>query len=714
MNITRRDLFKFAGGSALGAFFTPMPWKLLDDVAIWTQNWSLVPRLPRGPISERYSTCTLCPGACALKARCVSEIPVSLSGVPNHPISHGSLCPVGLGGHHLAYHPLRLTQPMRFDSRAPESRLSPVPFEDVIARIASAITSAKPGEAVALLDQQPERVLSEYYQEFVRHLPNGLYLQPPARECMTIVRIKEMLDSADASWGLEYEQARTLLSFGAPLIDGWGTPGRIIRMLNDRKANGLRLIQVESRQSRTALKADRWLPIRPGTEAILALGIAHIIISEKLYPAGIEKAAADFTDYAKMIGEFTPAAVAETTGINSSDIIATARELAQSGPAIVIAGCDPAGGPLGKSAETAIAGLNLLIGSVGRQGGVISRRPIPGSGKSDSKARQLADVPDGSIRLLIMDASESGYAFPWKLLERKLVSQDALVVSFSAHVSGSAAFADYIIPTPAHLESLQEALGPSDSTRSTFSLSPPLLPAVNGTREPVEIIGKLAQATGLSNFRILSMTDLLKERVRSIHQAKSGTLFSFSNAEVKSVAEIASEDQLWKAFNEGATWIDAETDQRQPDRFRLLALSHDDRNKWVDEVRRKAAPPLMLMPVGYRASITEGQISPVLSKLYQESELRTQQGHASVNPDTALAHDVADGENVRLKTGSGSMEIKIHHDKSVMPGVIYLAVGPAPNGGGAQRQHVKENFLTLCDLADNGTWRLTPAAIEKV
>jgi anaerobic selenocysteine-containing dehydrogenase len=238
-----------------------------------------------------------------------------------------------------------------------------------------------------------------------------------------------------------------------------------------------------------------------------------------------------------------------------------------------------------------------------------------------------------------------------------------------------------------------------------------LLPAVNGTREPVEIIGKLAQATGLSNFHIPSMTDLLKERVRSIHRAKSGTLFSFSNAEVKSVAEIASEDQLWKAFNEGATWIDAEMDQRQPDRFRLLALSHDDRNKWVDEVRRKTVAPLMLMPVGYRASVAEGQISPVLSKLYQESELRTQQGHASVNPETALAHDVADGENVRLNTGSGSMEVKIHHDKSVMPGVIYLAVSPSPRGVGT---YVKENLLTLCDLADNGTWRMTPAAIEKV
>jgi menaquinone reductase, molybdopterin-binding-like subunit len=714
MNVTRRDLFKFVGGSAVGALFTPIPWKLLDDSAIWTQNWSLIPQLPRGPIQYRYSTCTLCPGACALKARCVSDTPVSLSGAPKHPISRGILCPVGFGGHHLAYHPLRLRQPMRFDGRNEDSRLLPVSFEQAVAKIASTLSSAQAGEAIAVLDQQPGRVLSDYYQAFLRALPNGLYLMPPVRECTTLARLREMLGAEEKPLGLDYENARTILSFGAPLVDGWGTPGRIIPALNERRTSGLRLIQAESWQSRTALKADRWLPIKPGTEPILALGIAHVIVAEGLFSPSVEKAAMDFADYRTMVSAFSPSAVGEITRLNPSDIIATARELARNGPAIVIAGCNPGGGPLGRSAEMAIAGLNLLLGSVGRRGGIVERRNLPGAGEPDSARHQLDDVPDHSIRLLMIDGADCGYTFPWALLERKLVPQKAIVVSFSAHASGLAAYADYIIPSAAHLESLQEALGPSDSRAANYSLSPPLLPRVEGTREPIEIIDKLAQATGLSGFRKTALDNLLKERTRALHAAKSGTLFSFSNGTAKSVAEIGSADDLWKALNDGAVWIDNDLDQKAPQQFRLFPLTDSDREKMLLEARRCVDAPLVLMPIGWRAAVASGQVSPVMSKLYQESELRGLSGQVSMNSETGLARNIADGARVIIRTHSGSREALVHHDASVMPGILLAAVGPMPNGIEAASQRTEKNLLGLCDLAENSTWRMTDAEIEKV
>src|SRR5512140_1119409 len=99
MNFNRRDVLKFVGGSAVGTVFTPIPWKLLDDVAIWSQNWSWVPKPLRGEIKTKFTNCTLCPAGCGVKARCVGTQPVSLAGVPNHPQSRGTLCPEGLGGH---------------------------------------------------------------------------------------------------------------------------------------------------------------------------------------------------------------------------------------------------------------------------------------------------------------------------------------------------------------------------------------------------------------------------------------------------------------------------------------------------------------------------------------------------------------------------------------------------------------------------------------
>ncbi len=105
MTSTRRDLFKFAGGAAVGALFTPAPWRLVTDTALWSENWPGVPRPARGEIRARYTNCSLCPAGCAVRARCVGEQPVALVGVPEHPFTHGALCPFGLAGHHLPYHP---------------------------------------------------------------------------------------------------------------------------------------------------------------------------------------------------------------------------------------------------------------------------------------------------------------------------------------------------------------------------------------------------------------------------------------------------------------------------------------------------------------------------------------------------------------------------------------------------------------------------------
>ena len=143
--ITRREILKFAGGSALGLLFTPLPWKLLDDSAIWTQNWALTPQLARGPISTKFSVCTLCNGGCALKAKCVidyakassikSEMPFYLSGVPNHPLTHGTLCPRGIAGHHLSHHPLRIIYPHEFDGKTAESKMTAVSLISTIKHI---------------------------------------------------------------------------------------------------------------------------------------------------------------------------------------------------------------------------------------------------------------------------------------------------------------------------------------------------------------------------------------------------------------------------------------------------------------------------------------------------------------------------------------------------------------------------------------------------
>src|ERR1035441_6806389 len=223
MQRTRRDILLFMGGGAAGAFFTPAPWRLVTDAAIWSENWPGIPRPARGEITTRFTHCALCPAGCAVRARCVNGQPVSLAG---------ALCAFGLTGHHLPYHPQRLKQG--------------TPDEAATAA-AAAIAKCAPAERVAVLDPLPGRTASSTYQRAMAALKNGVYLAPPIPA------------------PVDLSKARTVLSLGVPLLDGWGTPANV----HAARAT-FRLIQAEPWESPTAALADEWLPILPGSESALA------------------------------------------------------------------------------------------------------------------------------------------------------------------------------------------------------------------------------------------------------------------------------------------------------------------------------------------------------------------------------------------------------------------------------------------------------------
>ena len=152
MNAGRRNLLRFVGGATAGVLITPMPWKLINDSALWSQNWSWIPKLPTGPRTVKYTTCTLCPAGCGVEARCVGERPVGLAGVSKHPLSGGTLCALGVAAHHLPYHPRRASFPLK---RSPLGKHIPVSLDVAISEVSRAIGGRGRGTSVAILDERP-------------------------------------------------------------------------------------------------------------------------------------------------------------------------------------------------------------------------------------------------------------------------------------------------------------------------------------------------------------------------------------------------------------------------------------------------------------------------------------------------------------------------------------------------------------------------------
>ncbi|MGJ5818297.1 molybdopterin-dependent oxidoreductase [Paludibaculum fermentans] len=534
MKPTRRDLITLGAGAVVALPFTPLPWKLLDDSAIWTQNWPWIPTPARGEPSTKFTACTLCPAACGLKVRCIAGKPVGIAPVAAHPVSRGGLCALAFGAHQLPWHPARLKQPLL--------RGQATTMDKAQAAVAAELKRA--GANMAFLDARPGRTASTLYRRFLQANGSDRYL--------TVARSGEGAGNLLRQWsgspdplGIDIENAKTILSFGVPVLDGWATPGRVLAAW---KKKGFRLIQVDSVSTTTAGLADRWLLIEPGSEAALAQALA---------------------------GTITAGEAARTTGLSATLIEDTARELAASGPALVL-GDDPA-----------VAALNVHLQNVGRAGGYLSRRGIAGT-----PALPLEAVADGSLELLFAEDD----AAPWEVLKKKL-SPTGYLVCFSAYNAGLANHAPCVIPVPANLESADDAVEPFDALAASYSVAQALLPAPQGVAAAHAFLGRLA------GWAEDEYTTAQAKRVEAIHAAKRGSIFDPAAGTTTAVAEFKEAAKLQEALQQGGCWQD---DAAAP---KLL-------NCTVPATLGKA----MVAPGN---NWTAAVMPPLATKIYQESTLRT-------------------------------------------------------------------------------------------
>ena len=149
-----------------------------------------------------------------------------------------------------------------------------------------------------------------------------------------------------------------------------------------RDVPGIRgtFVHAEPRLSQTAACADEWLPIKPGTEGLLALAIAHVIVNEKLYDAEfVGQSTGGFAEWSASLGDYAPEKIAAQIDVPAASIQRVAREFATRRPSVAI------GDSRDVASLTAIYALNALVGAYGRPGGILfgadeASGPVPAAG----------------------------------------------------------------------------------------------------------------------------------------------------------------------------------------------------------------------------------------------------------------------------------------------------------------------------------------------
>lgn len=621
MKLGRRAFLQFAAGVVGGTLLSPIPWQLTDDSSIWSQNWWWRPSPERGEITKVATTCMLCDGGCGIQARLVNKNrAILLEGNAKNPVNRGGICPLGASGLQFLYAPYRVSQPMKqTQKRGDPAGFQPIGWDEAVKELSgklAGLQSQGNAKTVACLTGQRPSSMDALWQQFFAAYGSPNFFQMPSQADSLALAAGLTVGQA-APFAFSLENASYVLSFGANVVEGWGAPGRmqtvyrLWRQENGGKA-ATKFVQVDCRCSLSAAKADQWVAVIPGTEAVLALGIAHLMVKENLYDSGfMQTSVFGFEDWTDAKGkahkgfkslvlsaEYAPEEVARRTGVEAAKIRDLAKDFAGHTNAVAVWGAPQGDQPGNIYHDLCFIALNALKGNFDSNGMVtltpdVPFEPLPDL-QMDAAARCALDeqrldrlqsqqaplVGNGLYGFLDMVSKGAGYpvnllmvheANPaYSLMENK-VFQAALekvgyLVSFSSYMDETAVQADLILPNHMALERFDDAVGLPGVPYAYYAVASPILKPSQGTKHTGDVILALGKGLGGKVGAALPWTDyeaFLKKRVEGLAAAKKGAVADREGMELWKLqpgdlleANYKDGADLWKKLAGGLCWYD--------------------------------------------------------------------------------------------------------------------------------------------------------------
>jgi anaerobic selenocysteine-containing dehydrogenase len=507
------------------------------------------------------STCLLCPSHCGILGRVVDGRLVRVDGNPLHPVSRGGLCPKGRASIQLLYHPSRLHGPLRREGAPGSDRFAPVAWDAALDRVGEALRSlqsAGRSGAMAWVVGDAQGSMGDLIERF-------------ERACGSPHRIRETYaDGSDQvmAWtqgvparpAFDLDRADLIFSFGAPFAEAWWGLPQAAKARDDAARPHRRWVQVDTRLSRTAVAADQWVAVRPGTYGVLALGIAYVLLKEGRYDSTwIADQVAGFEDGTDAEGHGMPGYrslvlrhgrpedVSARTGLDVQEIVALAKDFGNAQRPLAVWDHAVTWSKGGQAQALAIHSLNVLTGSLQRPGGVYLPPPVPAAsldeiapftmpaakapgpplGETDWVDRILEGAAS-PVEVLFLYLSNPVASSPRPDKVREALARVPLVVSFSPFLDESARHAHLVLPDPPFLERWQDAPAPPTVAYPVWGIVQPVVSPLHGSRATGDVILDLASRIGgpvAAAFPWRTMEEVVKARATTLSRIHRGSAF---------------------------------------------------------------------------------------------------------------------------------------------------------------------------------------------
>jgi anaerobic selenocysteine-containing dehydrogenase len=629
-------------------------------------------------------------GGCTLFVEVEDGRIAGISPDPDGPLSHGYICPKGRALADLHNHPSRLRKPLRRTGERGSGRWEEISWAEAMAFAAQGFNKVKEthgARAVAFCQGAPKGL-----EHFVLIRLANTFGSPnvvgPQNVCHMPREIAGMLTCGFFPAADYANPTGAVVVWGSNLT-ATNEEGVIRTRLLDRlKQDSPRLVVIDPRRTELARRADVWLPVRPGTDAALALGFLNVIIEEGLYDLEfVENYTHGFEDLRRRVQDFPPKKAAALAGVDPEKLMKAARIYGTARPGMIQwgNGIEQSGGNF--DACRALVCLMAVTGNLDAPGGNYAPLPPPVVRLGDfvradllpGRAKDSISAPYGPAPGFVTVAPEyfkravlTGEPYPvraayvhvsnpvlaWadsRETDRALRSLDFLAVA-ETFMSPTAALADLVLPAATELEF--DDLGHFGLAHGYILARPKAVEPPGEARPNAAIINELAHALGIGD----SWWDDYEAML----------------ADILAPAGIAYTELAEKGILRGPARYLKYKDKgfKTPTGKVELALSKTDKSG-LDPLpgyaeKQGAADPDFPLVLG-------GHKSPYFfcsDHRYLES-LRKREPEPSVwlHPETAAEAGVTDGSKVSVETKNGAIVLTAKVTDDVVPGVLSVVHG---------------------------------------
>ena len=285
-------------------------------------------------------------------------------------INEGKLCIKGWSAHEFIHHPKRLTSPLMRDDRSREFRT--VSWDEALAFIKNRlekVLAEEGADAVNILGSAKCTNEDNYaLQKFARAVIGTPHIDHCARLChaSTVTGLAAAFGSGAMTNSInELADAEVILVIGSNTTEQHPLVGRrILRAVQEHHAT---LIVADPRRIDLAGEAHCYLQHRPGTDTALINGLLQVIIAEGMEDRPfIRERTEGFDEFAASLADYTPARVAEITGVPADKIIEAAHRYGRAGSAAIVYAMGITQHVSGTDNVLALANLAMATGNLGK------------------------------------------------------------------------------------------------------------------------------------------------------------------------------------------------------------------------------------------------------------------------------------------------------------------------------------------------------------